>query len=242
MRRRHNAKQAAESVKRAMDAGFNNISIDLIYGFPGMSQEEWEYNLDCAIALNVKHISAYHLSIENKTILGKMTAKGDFFPVDDEQSDLQYKLLKDKLQKAGFLHYEISNFALPDCFSRHNSAYWNKQQYIGIGPSAHSYDGNITRKNNVANNIKYIESIKKGIVPEEIETLSEKDCYNELLITSLRTSAGIDLKNIPERYRADFLKTVSKYLTAGRIIYDGKYKIPSKYFLISDSIISSLID
>jgi len=241
MRRRHNAKQAAESVKRAMDAGFNNISIDLIYGFPGMSQEEWEYNLDCAIALNVKHISAYHLSIENKTILGKMTAKGDLFPVDDEQSDLQYKLLEDKLQKAGFLHYEISNFALPDCFSRHNSAYWNKQQYIGIGPSAHSYDGNITRKNNVANNIKYIESIKNGIVPEEIETLSEKDCYNELLITSLRTSAGIDLKNIPERYRADFLKTVSKYLTSGRIIYDGKYKIPSKYFLISDSIISSMI-
>ncbi|MDR3245105.1 MAG: radical SAM family heme chaperone HemW [Prevotellaceae bacterium] len=241
MRRRHNAKQAVEAVKRAMDEGFSNISIDLIYGFPGMSLEEWEYNLDCAIALNVKHISAYHLSIESKTILGKMMTKGDFFPIDDELSDLQYKLLENKLQKAGYVHYEISNFARPGFFSRHNSAYWNKQPYIGVGPSAHSYDGNIIRKNNVANNIKYIESIRNGIVPETIETLSEKDCYNELLITSLRTCDGIDLKSIPGIYKAVFLKTVDKYLTSGRIIYDGRYKIPTGYFLISDSIISDLI-
>jgi oxygen-independent coproporphyrinogen-3 oxidase len=241
MRRRHSAQQAVESVEKARNFGFNNINIDLIYGFPGMSIKEWEYNLDCAIALDVNHISAYHLSIENKTVLGKMKDKGKFNPVDDELSDLQYKILEKKLQNAGYVHYEISNFALPDFFSRHNSAYWNKQQYIGIGPAAHSYDGGFTRKNNVANNIKYIENIKKGIIPEEIEILSEKDIYNETLITSLRTMYGLNLDVVPEIFKDDFLQKAAKYLRSGRMIYDGKYKIPSRYFLISDSIISDFI-
>jgi oxygen-independent coproporphyrinogen-3 oxidase len=241
MRRRHSAQQAVNSVEKAKNFGFNNISIDLIYGFPGMSMKEWEYNLDCAIGLNVNHISAYHLSIENKTILGKMRDKGKFYPVDDELSDLQYKLLENKLHNAGYIHYEISNFALPGFFSRHNSAYWNKQQYIGIGPSAHSYDGSFTRKNNVANNIKYIENIKKGIIPEEIEILSEKDVYNESLITALRTMYGLDLDAFPKIFKDDFLQKAAKYLQSGRMVYDGKYKIPSQYFLISDSIISDFI-
>jgi oxygen-independent coproporphyrinogen-3 oxidase len=241
MRRRHSAQQALESVYRAKDTGFDNISIDLIYGFPGMTLKEWEYNLDCAIELNVKHISAYHLSIEDKTILGKMRDKGKFCPVDDELSDLQYKMLETKLHDAGYIHYEISNFALPEFFSRHNSAYWNKQQYIGIGPSAHSYDGSFTRKNNIANNIKYIESIKKGIVPETIEMLSEKDVYNETLITSLRTMSGLDLNTVPEIFRTGFLQKAGKYLQSGRMVYTGRYSIPSQYFLISDSIISDFI-
>jgi oxygen-independent coproporphyrinogen-3 oxidase len=242
MRRRHSALQAAESVYRAGNAGFDNISIDLIYGFPGMSLKEWEHNLDCAIELNVRHISAYHLSIENKTILGKMRDKGSFCPVDDEESDLQYKMLETKLLDAGFVHYEISNFALPGFVSRHNSAYWNRQQYIGIGPSAHSYDGDITRRNNVANNIRYIESVKQGVVPEEIETLSEKDVYNETLITSLRTAEGLDLNAVPETFKARFTEKAVKYLQSGRMIYTGKYSIPSRYFLISDSIISGFIE
>jgi oxygen-independent coproporphyrinogen-3 oxidase len=242
MRRRHSALQAVESVYRAQNAGFDNISIDLIYGFPGMSLKEWEQNLDCAIELNIQHISAYHLSIENKTVLGKMRDKGTFRPVDDEESDSQYKMLETKLRDAGFVHYEISNFALPGFFSRHNSAYWNKQQYIGIGPSAHSYDGNITRKNNVANNIRYIESVKQGVVPEEIETLSEKDVYNETLITSLRTADGLDLNAVPETFRAGFSEKAVKYLQSGRMIYTGKYAIRSRYFLISDSIISDFIE
>jgi oxygen-independent coproporphyrinogen-3 oxidase len=242
MRRRHSAQQAVESVYRAKNAGFDNISIDLIYGFPGMSLKEWEYNLDSVIELKVKHISAYHLSIESKTILGKMRDKGKFAPVDDELSDIQYKMLETKLQSAGYLHYEISNFALPGFFSRHNSAYWNKQQYIGIGPSAHSYDGSFIRKNNVANNIQYIESIKKGIVPETVETLSEKDVYNETVLSSLRTANGLDLNFIPEIFRAGFLRKATKYLQTGRMIYDGRYSIPSRYFLISDSIISDFIE
>jgi oxygen-independent coproporphyrinogen-3 oxidase len=242
MRRRHSACQAVESVHRAKNAGFSNISIDLIYGFPGMSLKEWEYNLDRAVELDIQHISAYHLSIENRTVLGKMRDKGTFRPIDDEMSDLQYKMLEKKLRDAGFVHYEISNFALPGFFSRHNSAYWNKQQYIGTGPSAHSYDGNITRKNNVANNIRYIESIKQGIVPEEIEILSEKDVYNETLITSLRTMSGLDLNAIPETFRAGFLEKAAKYLQSGRLVYDGRYAIPSQYFLISDSIISDFIE
>jgi oxygen-independent coproporphyrinogen-3 oxidase len=242
MRRRHSAQQAVESVCQARNAGFDNISIDLIYGFPGMSLSEWEYNLDCAIELNVKHISAYHLSIEDKTILGKMRDKGKFAPVDDGLSDMQYKMLETKLQAAGYLHYEISNFALPGFFSRHNSAYWNKQQYIGIGPSAHSYDGCFSRKNNVANNIKYIENIKQGIVPETVEMLSEKDIYNETLLTSLRTANGLDFNSVPEIFRAGFRQKAAKYLQSGRMVYTDRYSIPSRYFLISDSIISDFIE
>jgi oxygen-independent coproporphyrinogen-3 oxidase len=242
MRRRHSAQQALESVYRAKNAGFDNINIDLIYGFPGMNLKEWEYNLDQTIKLNIKHISAYHLSIESKTVLGKMRDKGKFRPVDDESSDLQYKLLEKKLQDAGYIHYEISNFALPGFFSRHNSAYWNKQQYIGIGPSAHSYDGNFIRKSNVANNIRYIENIKQEIIPEEIEILSEKDIYNETLITSLRTMYGLDLNTVPEIFKTGFLKKATKYLQSGRMVYTGRYTIPSQYFLISDSIISDFIE
>jgi oxygen-independent coproporphyrinogen-3 oxidase len=243
MRRRHSARQAMESVEKARDAGFENISIDLIYGFPGMDLREWEYNLDRATELNVKHISAYHLSVENKTIIGKMRDRGEFQPVDDELSDLQYKMLEKKLLDAGYMHYEISNFALPGFVSRHNSAYWNRQQYIGAGPSAHSYDGMFIRKNNLANNIRYIESIKRGTVPEEIERLSEKDVYNETLIVSLRTAKGLDLNAVPEMFRENFTKKAAKYLQSGRMIYDDdRYKIPSQYFLISDSIILECVE
>jgi oxygen-independent coproporphyrinogen-3 oxidase len=242
MRRRHSAQQALDAIDRAKNVGFDNINIDLIYGFPGMSLKEWEYNLDCATGLHVKHISAYHLSIEDKTVLGKMRDKGKLHPVDDELSDLQYKMLEKKLQDAGYVHYEISNFALPDFFSRHNSAYWNKQQYIGIGSSAHSYDGDFTRRNNFANNIKYIENINKGIIPEEVEILSEKDIYNETLITSLRTAYGLDLNVVPEIFRTRFLKKAVKYLQSGRMVYEDRYRIPSRYFLISDSIISDFIE
>jgi oxygen-independent coproporphyrinogen-3 oxidase len=242
MRRRHSAQQAAESVERAKDAGFDNISIDLIYGFPGMDMKEWEYNLDRATELDVRHISAYHLSVENRSIIGKMRDRGRFHPVDEELSDLQYKMLEAKLQDAGYEHYEISNFALPGFFSRHNSAYWNRQQYIGIGPSAHSYDGRFVRKNNPANNIGYINSIRKGNVPEEIEILSEKDVYNETLIVSLRTANGLDLNTVPEMFRDGFTKKAAKYLQSGRMIYDGRYKIPPRYFLISDNIILECVE
>jgi oxygen-independent coproporphyrinogen-3 oxidase len=242
MRRRHSAYQAIEAVHRAIDAGFDNISIDLIYGLPDMTAEEWEYNLDRAIELNVRHISAYHLSIETKTILGKMKDKGRFVPVDEESSDQQYKMLETKLKSAGYLHYEISNFALPDFFSRHNSAYWNRQQYIGIGPSAHSYDGGFIRKNNVANNIRYIESIKRGTVPETVERLSDKDLYNETLITALRTSHGFDPNTVPEIFRYRFLAKVDKHLRSGAVVYADRYSIPSQYFLVSDSIISDFFE
>jgi oxygen-independent coproporphyrinogen-3 oxidase len=243
MRRRHSAQQALDAIYRAANTGFDNIGIDLIYGFLGMSLKEWEYNLDRAIELPVKHISAYHLSIENKTLLGKMRDKGKFCPVDDDMSDLQYKMLEMKLRDAGYTHYEISNFALPDFFSRHNSAYWNKQQYIGIGPSAHSYDGGFVRKSNVANNTKYIANITGEIIPEEIEILSEKDVYNETLITALRTASGLNLNAVPEIFRAGFLKRAAKYLQSGRMVYiDDRYAVPSQYFLISDSIISDFIE
>ena len=244
MRRRHSADAAVDAVRRAQGAGFGNISIDLIYGFPGMSADEWGANLDTAIALGVQHISAYHLTIEEKTILGKMAAKNLVAPVHEDESDLQYRMLEERLAKAGFVHYEISNFALPDFYSRHNSAYWEQLPYIGIGPSAHGYDGKRTRKNNVANNIAYIESISKNIIPETVEILSENELYNECLLTALRTRKGLPLDKIPENYRKPFLKKVKKHLSTGCVIHDEEtesYTIPTKYFLISDSIILSLM-
>jgi oxygen-independent coproporphyrinogen-3 oxidase len=242
MRRRHTAQQAVEAVENAQNAGFDNISIDLIYGFPGTGEIEWEYSLDQAIKLNVKHISAYHLSIENKTIIGKMRDRGEFRPVDEETSDAQYKTLENKLRDAGYRHYEISNFAIPGFESKHNSAYWNKQQYIGAGPSAHSYDGRRKRTDNVANNIKYIESLKTGIIPETIEILSDKDAYNETMIVALRTAEGLNPNDIPATFADSFARKTAKYLASGRMIFDGNYKIPSQYFLISDSIIRECIE
>ena len=241
MKRRHTAEEGYNSIIRAQKAGFNNISIDLIYGFPGMSMSEWEYNLNCATGLNVQHISAYHLSIEPCTILGKYAQKGKIAPIDDEISAEQYELLREKLLAAGFEHYEISNFALPGYYSKHNSLYWHKQPYIGIGPSAHSYNGAYIRNNNVANNIKYINAINAGIIPEETENLSEQDYYNESILTALRTTTGLHIEQLPQQFRYYFTTKANEYLKTGRIVFDGTYKIPAQYFLISDSIISDFI-
>jgi oxygen-independent coproporphyrinogen-3 oxidase len=242
MRRRHSAIDGIKAVENAKKAGFKNISIDLIYGFQGMSLFDWEYNLDRAISLDIQHISAYHLSIESKTLLGKMAAKGKFAPVDENLSAMQYEMLENKLLESGYIHYEISNFAMPDFFSRHNSAYWTKKPYIGIGPSAHSYNGKNLRMSNIANNIEYIDSIGKGIIPENTEILSEIDLYNESVMTGLRTVEGVDISQISDRFRKFFEEKAGKYLLSGALAAEnGKYKIPSKYFLISDSIITDFI-
>lgn len=241
MRRRHSARRGIEAIENARKAGFDNISLDLIYGLPGADADEWKYNLDTAVNLGVTHIAAYHLSIEQKTILGKMAAKGQIAPVDEEESVLQYEMLEEKLAKAGFVHYEVSNFALPGFFSRHNSAYWEGRDYIGAGPSAHSYDGRSTRKSNVANNPKYIEGIRRGVVPEETEILSEKDLYNEALITALRTARGLSPERIPESFAAEFRRKAEKYLDSQMLLHEETYRIPTKYFLISDAIISDFI-
>ena len=247
MKRRHTAKQAIESVKNAQKTGFDNISIDLIYGIPGMSLSEWEYNIHEALKLNVQHLSAYHLTIEPQTILGRQQKRGLIKPIDDELSEEQYNLLEKLTTDAGFTHYEISNFAKEGYVSKHNSSYWQQQPYIGIGPSAHSYNGNDLRKWNIANNKKYIDAITTGEVYYEEEHLSLYDLYNEFILTSLRTSKGLDAESgikdkFGNKFHDYFIQQVKPFLLGGYIeTSHNRAWIPSKYFLISDSIINQLI-
>jgi oxygen-independent coproporphyrinogen III oxidase len=193
MNRAHNGKEAIQCIDDAQELGFSNISIDLIYGIPGMTLKEWEYNIDTAIELNVQHISAYHLTVETKTQLAYAVKKGDVVPVNDEVSDVQYELLCDKLLKAGFIHYEISNFGKEGFFSRHNSSYWLGKPYLGFGPAAHSFDGEM-RKWNVANNAIYCDKIERNELPQTIELLTPFERFNEHLLIGFRTIWGCDLE------------------------------------------------
>lgn len=244
MHRRHTEEQATEAVYYARKAGFRNISIDLIYGLPGMTLEQWEENLNKALALAPDHISAYHLTIEPKTIFGRRNKRGTLNPIDEEDSLAQYKLLIKKFKDAGYEQYEISNFAKEGRISRHNSNYWKDRKYLGIGPSAHSYD-HISRQWNIASITRYVDSIKKGILPIKIELLDEKDKINEYIMTSLRTKWGIDLsyiENIFGKTTAEqCLSSANKYIETGKLIYiDNTLKLTEEGIFISDRIIREM--
>jgi oxygen-independent coproporphyrinogen-3 oxidase len=203
MNRAHNASEAESSVKRVQDAGFENITVDLIYGYPLLSNEKWLSNIQQVIELNVPHVSAYSITVEPKTALASFINKGKQSPMNETQSAAQFLTLMEALLDGGFEHYEISNFAKPGRHSRHNSNYWNGVPYLGLGPSAHSYNGKI-RQWNVANNSKYIFSIGKKEIPAEIEVLSQINHINEYIMTALRTSNGIDLKLVTQNFGNDF--------------------------------------
>ncbi len=185
MNRAHNASEAMECIVEAKQY-FENISIDLIYGIPGMSNERWRKNLETALKLDIPHLSCYALTVEPKTALKKFIEKGIVPPVDEEAAKQHYEILLSETEKAGFENYEFSNFGKPGFHSRNNTAYWEGKPYLGIGPSAHSYNGK-SRSWNVANNIKYIKNIEAGILPLEREILSKEDKYNEYIMTGLRT-------------------------------------------------------
>ncbi len=206
MNRAHNASEALECIKEAKKQ-FENISIDLIYGIPGMSNERWKKNLEIALNLNVPHLSCYALTVEPKTALKKFIEKGIVPPVDEEVAKQHYEILLHETEKAGLENYEFSNFGKPGFHSRNNTAYWEGKPYIGIGPSAHSYDGK-SRSWNVANNTKYIKSIAEEIRPSEMEILSKEDRYNEYIMTGLRTKKGVSL----EKVESEFGKNFSEYL------------------------------
>ena len=195
MNRAHNAQEAETSIKTAQDFGFDNITIDLIYGSSTTSNEMWKQNLQKAIELNVPHISSYALTVEEKTVLDNQIKKGITKPIDDERQNEQFQLLVDTLTTNDFVQYEISNFGKENYFSQHNSNYWKGIEYLGIGPSAHSYNRK-TRAWNIANNAKYIKSINQNILPHEIEILSEIDQFNEMIMIGLRTIYGIDLNRV----------------------------------------------
>ncbi len=198
MNRAHDAKQAFDCINLAREAGFNNFSIDLIFGTPGLTDEELERNVQTVIDLNVPHISSYALTVEAKTALKKMIQLKKKENINNDLQAGQYAILMKALSEAGYEHYEISNFAKPGFRSKHNSSYWQGKKYIGVGPSAHSYNGKM-RMWNKANNIHYLKSLEQNIIPFEMEILTETQKMNEYIMTSLRTIEGLDLDFI-EKY------------------------------------------
>ncbi|MDB5086946.1 MAG: coproporphyrinogen oxidase [Mucilaginibacter sp.] len=195
MNRVHRAGEAEASVKRAQDTGFENITVDLIYGYPLLNDTKWKHNLDKVFELDIPHVSSYSMTVEPQTALASFIKKKKQAAMDDQQSAEQFILLMDAMQTHGFEHYEISNFCKPGHYSKHNSNYWKGIKYLGIGPSAHSYNGE-TRQWNIANNAKYMQALEKAEIPAETELLTETDRLNEYIMTSMRTMWGLDLKKL----------------------------------------------
>lgn len=206
MNRAHNSAEAKECLEFATQY-FDNISVDLIYGIPNMSNEKWLQNIETALSFNIPHISSYALTVEPKTALHSFIQKGIIPQPDDEVAQEHFQILVDKLSENDFIHYELSNFGKENYFSKNNSSYWLGKKYIGIGPSAHSYDGE-KRGWNVSNNSLYLKSISENKLPSETETLSKTDRYNEYVMTGLRTIWGISL----DRIETEFGKTYRDYL------------------------------
>ncbi len=213
MNRAHRSGQAESSVKRSQDAGFENITADLIYGYPLLTDQKWKHNLDKIFELNIPHVSSYSMTVEPRTALASFIKKKKQPQMNEDQSAEQFIELMDAMQMHGFEHYEISNFSRPDHYSRHNTNYWKGIKYLGIGPSAHSYDGQ-KRQWNIAGNAKYIEAIGSRTIPAEIEILTETNRLNEYIMTSLRTIWGLELEKLNQiaRGASDYLlREAAKY-------------------------------
>ncbi len=208
MNRAHNSSEAKKCLEIATQY-FDNISLDLIYGIPGMSNEKWKQNIETALSFGVNHISSYALTVEPKTALKKLIETGNIENPKDEVAQEHFEILVETLTKNGFIHYELSNFGKENYFSRNNSSYWLGKKYIGIGPSAHSYNG-VSRSWNVANNSIYIKSINENRLPNEIEVLSKTDIYNEYIMTGLRTIWGVSLEKIEKDFGIEFLEYLMK--------------------------------
>ncbi len=202
MNRAHHASEAEASIKRVQDAGFENITADLIYGYPLLTNAKWQSNMEKLLTFNIPHISSYAMTVEQKTALAHFIRIGKTAPMQEPQSAEQMNMLIDTLTENGFAHYEISNFAKNEQYAKHNTAYWQGRHYLGIGPSAHSFNGK-SRSWNIANNIRYMEGIAIGKPVFETENLSREDQFNEYIMTSLRTMWGIDLEKIVRDFGTD---------------------------------------
>lgn len=245
MNRAHNSTEAESSIKRAQDFGFENISIDLIYGSPASNLEIWKENLKKTIALEVRHISSYALTIEPKTALNTWISQGKIAAPKEAEQHEEYFYMVDFLKEKGFDHYEISNFGKPGFHSKHNSAYWKYQEYLGIGPSAHSYNGREERSWNIANNQLYINALHQNKIAKETEILSEKEQFNELLMIGLRTVWGVDLSALKEKFPPEiiehFEKNIQPKLEEGILIIENNYLlIPEKHWFLADGIAADL--
>jgi oxygen-independent coproporphyrinogen-3 oxidase len=246
LNRQHNSELAYQSIKQAKTEGFDNINIDLIYGIPGAEEKEWQQNLEIFRSLNLPHLSAYHLTIEPKTVFAHHLKKGKIEAIDEEKSVMQFGILMKFANENGYDHYEISNFAKPGFQSRHNLGYWSNLPYMGIGPSAHSFHQH-QRRWNVANNTKYCQLVLNNSDEYfEQEKINIKTAYNEYLMTSLRTSKGInsaDLKKyFGEEFLSDFRSASQKFLKRGSIIkMEENYSLTDEGKLIADYIISEFM-
>lgn len=245
MNRAHTASEAEGSIKRAQDFGFENLSIDLIYGSPTSNLEIWKENLHKTIALEVPHISSYALTVEPKTALDNWIAKGKVKSPKEEEQNKEFYYLSDFLKNHGFEHYEVSNFAKPGFYSRHNSSYWKYQEYLGIGPSAHSYNGFDVRSWNIANNQQYIKKLSTKLLAKEEEILSKEDQFNEMIMIGLRTIWGVDLKSLKEKFDERFLEhfqdEIKQKIEEGILIIENDHlKIPEKHWFMADGIASDL--
>ena len=214
MNRAHNSKEAKECLSEATQH-FDNITVDLIYGIPNMTSERWKQNLQKVFDFGVNHISSYALTVEPKTALAAFIRQGKYPNASEELALEHFNILVDETEKQGFVHYEISNFGKPDYFSKHNTSYWFGKPYLGIGPSAHSF--NVKERSwNVSNNIKYIQAIQKGKLPQEIEELSKNDHFNELVMTGLRTIWGVSLDKVAQdfgiEYKNQLLKNSQEFI------------------------------
>ncbi len=242
MNRAHKSSEATASINLAKKVGFKNITIDLIYGIPGLSNSAWENNLQQAIDLNINHISSYCLTIEQGTAFGHFVKKGKLTPVDQDLAAQQYEIMVEKLIQAGFHHYEVSNFAQPHFISKHNSSYWQSKKYLGIGPSAHSFDGN-SRQWNVSNNVKYIRGITCQEPYYQREIIDPITRYNEYILTGLRTTWGVNIHFISEQLKINFLDLFKKYIhhltnSGDAILLDHTFKLTEKGLLRADGITS----
>ena len=244
MNRAHNVQQAYDSIKRVQNAGWENITVDLIYGTPTLSNEQWQENMQAVININVPHLSAYGLTVEEKTPLYHAIKKGKQLRLDEDKSKVQFEMLMDFIPKNGLEQYEISNFAKKGYEAKHNGSYWTDEKYLGLGPSAHSFDGK-RRIWNISNNIRYVNSIKKGKLNNDFELLSQEQRFNEYILTSLRTKKGCDLDYVKSRFSpflVDFLTfSVKKWLKNGEIEQKGRFLVLTKKGkLVADWVASEL--
>ena len=243
MNRAHNSAEAKKCLEFATQH-FDNISIDLIYGMPNMSNEKWLQNIEMALSFNIPHISSYALTVEPKTALHKMIKTGAIPKLDDDLAQQHFHILIDKLQENGFVHYELSNFGKENYFSKNNTAYWLGKKYIGIGPSAHSYNGE-SRSWNIANNSLYLKAIAENKLPSETEILSKTDQYNEYIMTGLRTIWGVSLERIETEFGTKYLEYLyqqaEKYISDNLLeIENNVLKTTKKGKFLSDGIASDL--
>jgi oxygen-independent coproporphyrinogen-3 oxidase len=244
LNRVHTAKQALNAVQLARENTFENISIDLIYGIPGLTDKQWSDSIRRVMDLQIPHISAYHLTVETGTALEVLIRKGKYPQPDEEAGVGHFRILMHDLQRAGYEHYEISNFALPGCYSRHNSNYWKRKKYLGLGPSAHSFDGR-SRQWNVASVRDYMQALQEGRLNFESEQINPDDAYNEFVMLGLRTQDGVDAAQLEKIFGPDkrryFESGITAFIDKNQVLNNGTlYRLSEDGKLFADGIAGAL--